>query len=82
MNNTLKFNPKNRMCIANGAEGCPACITSMHNLRETESFATLPEGMGEITETVMGLCLITNSEIAVGGKCDVDDDKFTTWSSK
>lgn len=76
----------NRVCIAKGPEGCPACIASLHSVRETDSFATIPkeleEVFGSIEEVVLGMCIITSKQIAIGDKCNVENQKFTDFVTK
>lgn len=85
MTNATQFDPKKRFCIAKGPEGCPACIGSIYSVREMDSFATIPpeleEQLGPVVETVLGMCLITNGQIVIGGQCGVSDEKFDAFAA-
>lgn len=80
MSSSIKFDPQNRVCIAKGHEGCPACVASMHSVRETESFTIPKEALGPIEEAVLGICLISSSSIVVGGNCNVSDEEFKEFA--
>lgn len=86
MTDQQTFNPQNRYCIANGKEGCPACLASLHSVRNEDIFAipphTSPEELVITPEMeIMGLCLISSSQIIIGSECGVDDGAYQDFVS-
>ena len=78
MSDQTNFNRDNRFCIARGPENCPACVASIHSVRQVESFATIPPELEPIEEPILGMCLISSSMIVVGAGCSVSDEQFNT----